>query len=45
MVEKVDADKDGQITHQEFYTIMQPIILEAFMKPETDLDEIRSLFK
>lgn len=45
MIRQVDADNDGHITHSEFHTLLQPIVLDEFIKPEKDLEDIRSLFK
>lgn len=45
MLKQVDKDNDGKITREEFIELMQPILLDDYVSPEQDLEDLRAIFR
>jgi Ca2+-binding EF-hand superfamily protein len=45
MVKKVDTDDDGKISKDEFQLLMQPLLLDEYVSPEQDMEDLRAIFK
>ena len=45
MVKKLDANGDGSIDQSEFTSLMEPILIDQFLIPAKEIEDLRAMFK